>query len=317
MKKCWYTFFLATSLAISALWVGGNKVYGKYEEVFEEQFHIQAQANTENQTVAEVQADTDGGERPEIIITPPEEEETAADGGVTMSEAETTKAAAESTENASEQETAETMQKTTEDVSEQEPVESESGPESRLFPENFQGVLFIGDSRTVGLHEYGQLGEADVFADSGMSVFNIWDSQVTLHGQKSTLEQILTENQYETIHVMLGINELGYPMKRIVEKYGSTVTRIQQMQPQARIILGANMHVTEEKSKASGTYNNQKINELNGNLKAMSQELNCAYLDINERFDDGNGNLAKEYSTDGSHILGKYYADWVLWLQEK
>ena len=45
--------------------------------------------------------------------------------------------------------------------------------------------------------------------------------------------------------------------------------------------------------------------------------MDCKYIDINEKFDDGSGNLAKEYSVDGSHILGKYYADWVKWLQEK
>lgn len=43
-----------------------------------------------------------------------------------------------------------------------------------LSPENpdFTNVLFIGDSRTAGLSEYGDLGQAEVFADSGMSVFN-------------------------------------------------------------------------------------------------------------------------------------------------
>ncbi len=46
-------------------------------------------------------------------------------------------------------------------------------------------VLFIGDSRTVGLSEYGDLGNADVFADSGMSVFNLLDRK-----KKKALEVI-------------------------------------------------------------------------------------------------------------------------------
>lgn len=48
------------------------------------------------------------------------------------------------------------------------------------IPENpdFTNVLFIGDSRTAGLSEYGDLGQAEVFADSGMSVFNLFDSRI-------------------------------------------------------------------------------------------------------------------------------------------
>ena len=32
-------------------------------------------------------------------------------------------------------------------------------------------------------------------------------------------------------------------------------------------------------------------------------------------FDDENGNLSVAYSTDGAHILGKYYSVWVEWIR--
>lgn len=207
----------------------------------------------------------------------------------------------------------------TEQSETEQPVPEELVPEelTPLFPENFQNVLFIGDSRTVGLHEYGQLGEADVFAASGMTVFNLWSSEVSFQGkEKKKLEQILTEKEYQTIHFMLGINELGYSMEKINEVYKEAVKTIQELQPQARVVLGANLHITEEKSARSEIYKNERINELNEKIKAIGQELHCGYIDVNEKFDDENGGLSVEYSTDGSHILGKYYADWVLWLQE-
>lgn len=194
-----------------------------------------------------------------------------------------------------------------------EPV---SGQE-KLFPEEFEGVLFIGDSRTVGLHEYGQLEKADVFADSGMSVFNVWQKEIDVSGEKMTLEQLLSKKSYKMIHFMLGINELGYPTDGIVKNYEAAVKKIKELQQDARIVLGANMHVTAEKSSASAIYNNQKINELNEKIETISKEQDCRYIDINEIFDDADGNLEKEYSADGSHVLGKYYADWVLWFQEK
>ncbi len=59
------------------------------------------------------------------------------------------------------------------------------------------------------------------------------------------------------------------------------------------ISLGANLHVTAE-SSAKRTI-----------------------LNVNEIFDDAQGDMSKEYSTDGSHILGKYFADWVQWILDK
>lgn len=198
------------------------------------------------------------------------------------------------------------------------PMQSPISEDSTLFPDNFQEVLFVGDSRTVGLYEYGQMGEADVFAESGMSVFNVWDKEISFQDKgKKTLEQVLTENQYEVIHVMLGINELGYSMEQVVEKYGETVEKIQAMQPEIKVVLGANLHVTAEKSAKSTIYNNQRINALNLEIQKIGEELNCHYINVNEIFDDAQGNLSKEYSTDGSHVLGKYYADWVQWILDR
>lgn len=198
------------------------------------------------------------------------------------------------------------------------PMQSPISEDSSLFPDNFHDVLFVGDSRTVGLYEYGQMGEADVFAESGMSVFNVWDKEISFQDKgKKTLEQVLTENQYEVIHVMLGINELGYSMEQVVEKYGETVEKIQAMQPEIKVVLGANLHVTAEKSAKSTIYNNQRINALNLEIQKIGEELNCHYINVNEIFDDAQGNLSKEYSTDGSHVLGKYYADWVQWILDR
>lgn len=194
-----------------------------------------------------------------------------------------------------------------------EPEEQAVRPE---VPENFSEVLFIGDSRTVGLSEYGDLGEAEVFANSGMTVFNLFDEQVKLeNGNKVGLEGLLTDKSYHTIYLMLGINEMGYDFTSIVKKYQSTVSRLKEMQPSATIVLEANLHVTGEKSLQSQIYNNEKINALNQEIKRIAESNGCYFIDVNEIFDDGDGNLAKDYSSDGSHVLGKYYSEWVEWIR--
>lgn len=182
--------------------------------------------------------------------------------------------------------------------------------------ETFSDTLFIGDSRTVGLFEYGDLGQAEVFANSGMSVFNLFQTQVTLkNGTKQSLDEVLSSNRYSSIYLMLGINELGYEEQSILRQYRAVVEQIRAKQPQASLILEANLHVTREKAAKSDIYNNRKIDALNKAIETIAEEAGCRYLDVNSLFDDETGNLSANYSTDGSHILGKYYSVWVDWIR--
>ena len=117
-------------------------------------------------------------------------------------------------------------------------------PADTSVPVDLSTSLFIGDSRTEGLKEYGGLEEAEFFANSGMSSFNLLSTNLTVKdGSKKTLEELLSQHSYERIYLMLGINELGYPPSSVTKKYASIVDWIHQLQPQARIILEANLHV--------------------------------------------------------------------------
>ncbi|KSV57580.1 GDSL-type esterase/lipase family protein [Acetivibrio ethanolgignens] len=182
----------------------------------------------------------------------------------------------------------------------------------------FKDALFIGDSRTVGLSEYADLGGADVFADSGMSVYKVFEKEIQIKGiGKTGLENLLKSKNYGKIYVMLGINELGYEHKQTVRKFKELVQRIQQLQPEAIIFIGANLHVTAEKSAQSDIYNNKNINRINKGIKKLADEKQIFYIDINEIFDDENGNLNAEYTIDKVHVLGKYYEQWAEWICTK
>ena len=156
-----------------------------------------------------------------------------------------------------------------------------------------------------------------MFADSGMSVFTLFNKTVKLRSQeKSGLEELLCSRKFDTIFFMLGINELGYDYDSIVKQYKRTVEKVHELQPDAAIVLGANLHVTAEKASGSSIYNNDRINALNRDIKSMAEASGYVYLDVNQVFDDENGNLAAGYSSDGAHVLGKYYSVWVDWIRE-
>lgn len=207
-------------------------------------------------------------------------------------------------------------EETLEDGGEETPV----NPENQVSPgpELFADALFIGDSRTVGLMEYGNLGDALVFANTGMNVFEVGKAQIkTSAGKKQTLDEVLSEQQFGKIYIMLGLNELGYPPQSIVKKYRSVLEEIKEKQPSALIFLQANLHVSAKRSSSSDVYNNDKINQLNREIEAMADNSRTFYLDINPMFDDGAGNLDASYTADDAHVLGKYYDDWTGWLMEQ
>lgn len=179
----------------------------------------------------------------------------------------------------------------------------------------FDDALFIGDSRTVGLSEYGNLGNAEVAADTGMSVYKIFKKRFTLRsGEEKMLEELLAERQFGKIYIMLGINELGYDFEHTLGKYREMLSRIRELQPDAIFFLEANLHITKKKSENSDIYSNASIDRLNQAVGELADGETVFYLDVNELFDDGEGNLAEEYTADAAHILAKYYPDWTNWL---
>ena len=184
--------------------------------------------------------------------------------------------------------------------------------------EYFDDALFIGDSRTVGLMEYGNLENATFFADSGMSVYGLAWKKISVPGKgKVTFDEVLTEKQYGKIYLMLGMNELGYRFDTTKERYQETLEKILAAQENAIIYLCANMHVTAEQSAKDEIYNNENVNLINELIAGLTDGEKIFYLDVNELFDDENGALSEEYTSDAFHVLGKYYEDWIDWLCTK
>ncbi len=182
----------------------------------------------------------------------------------------------------------------------------------------FDDALFIGDSRTVGLNEYGGIDGATFFASSGLSVYKIDKEQISVENVgKVTLSDLLKNKKYGKIYVMIGINELGYDFKTSIEKYSALIDSIQKEQPNAVFFICANLHVSKTMSDDSEIYNNSKINAFNSEIKKLSERENTFYLDVNEIFDDSEGNLDSQYTYDNSHLLGRYYRTWAEWLSKK
>lgn len=194
---------------------------------------------------------------------------------------------------------------------EEEPEEEELPPE-----EFFQDTLFIGDSRTMGLAEYADIGGAVFFANTGMNIYRLYSLKNAVHDQELYLEDILAEKQYRKIYLMLGINELGYDAEQTVKRFEKEVLKLRELQPEAKIVLEANLHVTTARSGRDAIFNNENIDRINENIRQIAEKYGFSYIDVNEVFDDETGGLNPEYTHDEVHVLGKYYQQWADWIRE-
>lgn len=179
--------------------------------------------------------------------------------------------------------------------------------------EYLSGTLFIGDSRTASLQEYAGWDRATFYVKYGLTIWDVLGEKIADYGGENiTVEEALQKQKFETIYIMLGINELGRgTSETFAEQYGKVVERIKELQPDAVIVVEAIMHVTEEKDAEKTYINNAEINARNEKLEEMAEQLGVCWLDVNQVTDNKEtGCLVSEYSFDGVHLKVKYLDIW-------
>lgn len=179
----------------------------------------------------------------------------------------------------------------------------------------YNDVLFIGDSRTVGLRDYARSGNADYFCTVGMSVFNYSDRTASdKNFSKQTLESLLSSRTYGKIFISLGINECGYSTSSLIKAYTKLVNRVRELQPNAKIILQGIITVTEKYANGKDYFSPKHINSVNDRIKGLANGSTTFYIDANPYFTDSRGYLYTDITGDGCHFSGKYYREWAKWI---
>ena len=204
----------------------------------------------------------------------------------------------------------------------------EAGVEEQLKPDwqivddmYFADAVFIGDSRTVGMFEYGDLEEITTFyAGRGLSVYDVFDKKIVeVPGQKKkiTVEEALQENTFSKIYLMLGLNEMGTgTTETFLVKYKEVLDHLRELQPDAIIYVQAIMKLTTERSGKGDQFHNPGIEERNAGLAEFADNKKVFFLDVNPLICDETGGMIEEYTYDGIHLKAKYIGIWKEYLKE-
>ena len=179
----------------------------------------------------------------------------------------------------------------------------------------FADAVFIGDSRTVGMFEYGGLEEISTFyASTGLTVYKIFDSEIVSvpdERKKISVEEALEQNSFAKIYLMIGINEMGTgTVESFLEKYQEVVNHLRELQPDAVIYLQAIMKVTAERSAQGDYITNEGIAARNEGIAGIADNEKIFFLDVNPLVCDETGGMVPDYTFDGVHLKAKYIQIW-------
>lgn len=180
----------------------------------------------------------------------------------------------------------------------------------------FDDAVFIGDSRTAGLRDYGGLKNAVFYAADGLNIYDLWKKEFCkVDGQNVTLEEALSAKQFGKVYFQIGINEMGRgTVDGFMEAYEETVAKLRELQPNAIIFVQGIMRVTKEKSEKDPIFNNEGINLRNERIAELADWRNIFYIDMNEAVSDEEGHLDASLTFDDLHLYGTKYGVWVNFL---
>lgn len=191
------------------------------------------------------------------------------------------------------------------------PEEAQTYEFTTATEDYFADACFIGDSRTVGISQYAGIENATFLCKTSLTIYDYEKPKLTFNDEKMSIKDILTENQFAKIYLMVGINECGTGTpETFYERYREVVNDIRKLQPDALIFIQGNLFVTQSKSDESDSINNENIAARNALIATLANQKDIFYIDINESSLCDEGALVSDYTWDQVHIKAQYYPVW-------
>lgn len=181
----------------------------------------------------------------------------------------------------------------------------------RKMPDQKKEIVFLGNSLT----EAGEWQE--LFPDK--HVVNRGISGDVTFGIYARLDEVVSSKP-EKIFLLSGVNDIkrGIPTDIIAASFQRILNYIKEKSPSTKIYLESTFPVNEGMLNASySKVKNSLVIELNNRLKTIAEQSNVTFIDLHPLLSDENGQLKKDYTTDGIHIWPDTYIIWANYLKEK
>ena len=176
----------------------------------------------------------------------------------------------------------------------------------------FENDLFIGDSISTGLVNYGYLKSSNVFAQVGLNP----ETAVTKEYDGYTAVSKAEEMKPKRIYIMLGSNGLAYMGNTyMIQQMKLLVDALREATPDSYIYVISISPVTKA-HESEGQETMAMVNGYNKLLKDFADEEGVVYLDLCSQLQDSTGYFSDKYAeVDGLHFLGTAYKKMLSFIQ--
>jgi lysophospholipase L1-like esterase len=181
---------------------------------------------------------------------------------------------------------------------------------AELPPETTATVVLLGDSITEGFR---------IKLLAGMPVVNMGISgdQIAMErpdGGVLARVSLLERAKPAHIFLLIGINDFGSskPLEKAKRQYEELVRAIRSTVPQAKLHVQAILPTRDRFAHL-----NTQVNAMNEFLRDFAQREGLDFIDLHRVMADEEGQLRKEWTGDGLHLLPPAYAAWQKVLEEK
>lgn len=176
----------------------------------------------------------------------------------------------------------------------------------------FDKSAFVGNSIFEGLYRYGVITHGKFFTKVGLNILSVY-TDTTTTGTVPVINE-LDNGDYESIIIMFGQNELGWPnVDSFIAHYSDFIDDVRAKQPAAKLFLTGLPPFSKAKSDEGGSsgLTNERVHLYNGKIEQLAQSKNCYYISVPDAMMDSTGALPDEATSDGIHLNLNYSKIWA------
>lgn len=173
----------------------------------------------------------------------------------------------------------------------------------------FVGDYFVSQAKSLGYFEYSKYAYVE-----GLDMNTILTKKAvkTENGNVTLSEYLKTVEDAKAFYIMFSAESISWmDFPTFVKKYTTFVDEIIKNHPDAHIYIQPILPINEEKTTKRGySVTNSKIDQINEYLYSYAVDNNIWILDMADEFEDENGIMSAQYTTNGIRFDKEAYLIW-------
>lgn len=187
-----------------------------------------------------------------------------------------------------------------------------AAPISESLEEYIAGTIFIGDSRTNGMVQYGYVPRNNAYAIDGANHIAARTERfliLSANGRKLTIPEAIGVVKPKRIIVSFGVNGVSFlDEERFISGYEQLLDDLIAQSPDSVIAVQSILPVSASRETGTDAMSNSKIDRYNLLLREMAERRGIRYLDTAPLLKNAYGKLDGLYdSGDGLHFNEQAY----------